>query len=178
MYTTNGRFIFTEHFTPPQISSSSYKDNYQYHANGQLKAVTRVNTEGDYEIWTGYNQNKQSGLKIDKDGVTTVNKLCIGDSCLTEDKIIKLNNLSGNLCLDDICLTKKDILLNKVVNSVFITDELLDGILKKYNIEKDIEELTSTEIALIIEELKTSFYESQEEATLGDTESDEIGISS
>ena len=42
MYTTNGRFIFKEHFTPPNVGSGPKNDHYKYYANGQLKAVSRA----------------------------------------------------------------------------------------------------------------------------------------
>ena len=167
LYTTDGKFIIKEHFETEKLETKSKNDNtldiYHYDANGNLRSGTKVNNNGDYEIWTGYCYNndcsdeskKNSHLKIDKDGTTFLKKLCIGNNCIDEDKLDNISKVSdkfngtNDLCMDDICLTKKDLLIFKFMSWATSQDLARD-------FGKNMEDLSEVELALLLDELKTN----------------------
>ena len=76
-YTVSGKFIIKEDFNVNDTKSKEYntRDMFHYDANGNLRSGTKVNSNGDYEIWTGYcyddncsdDSKNKAQLKIDKD---------------------------------------------------------------------------------------------------------------
>jgi len=178
LYTIDGKFIIKEDFEAENIKTKSKNDTtldiFHYDANGNLRSGTKVNNNGDYEIWTGYcydnncsdESKKKAQLKIDKDGTTHLNKLCIGNNCINDkklDDIIKIGEVldksssAKNLCIDDICLTKKNII---ILN--FIGDMIINKILQSQN--KSIDEMSEVELALILNEAKLDMDTEEAEA--------------
>lgn len=121
-YSANGDFInlnksenknhnLNEHFTqshyninPTNISNLSIK----FHDNkNNLKAGTKINKDGDFEIWTGYcydsNCTNETGhekksLKIDKNGNSYINNnLCIDNVCMSKNHFKMLKGLTNLL---------------------------------------------------------------------------------
>jgi hypothetical protein len=163
-YTVSGKFIIKEDFNVNDTKSKEYntRDMFHYDANGNLRSGTKVNSNGDYEIWTGYcyddncsdDSKNKAQLKIDKDGTTHVNKLCIGNNCLTEDHINNLIKVSDKsktetadkkICIDDLCITKNQLIISNFMNNMMQTSALK-------NQPKTLEELSEAELIIILEE--------------------------
>jgi len=163
-YTVSGKFIIKEDFNVNDTKSKEYntRDMFHYDANGNLRSGTKVNSNGDYEIWTGYcyddncsdDSKNKAQLKIDKDGTTHVNKLCIGNNCLTEDHINNLIKVSDKsktetadkkICIDDLCITKNQLIISNFMNNIMQTSALK-------NQPKTLEELSEAELIIILEE--------------------------
>jgi len=103
-FDTTGEFKIKEHFDTEFIKTKSTDNNsldiWHYDVNGHLKSGVISDKDGSYQIWTGYcydngcpkiyGKNKPN-LKIDKDGTTFVNKLCVGSECMTSNKLILIN---------------------------------------------------------------------------------------
>ena len=117
-YSANGDFInskqnnnLNEHFTqshyninPTNLSNLAIK----FHDNkNNLKAGTKINKDGDFEVWTGYCYDskcdeetgyEKKSLKIDKDGSSYINKnLCVGDICMSKNHFRILKGLTNLL---------------------------------------------------------------------------------
>ena len=163
-YTVSGKFIIKEDFNVNDTKSKEYntRDMFHYDANGNLRSGTKVNSNGDYEIWTGYcyddncsdDSKNKAQLKIDKDGTTHVNKLCIGNNCLTEDHINNLIKVSDKsktetadkkICIDDLCITTNQLIMSNFMNNMMQTSALK-------NQPKTLEELSEAELIIILEE--------------------------
>ncbi len=170
LYTTDGNFIIKEGFETEMLKIKSKDDTtldiFHYDANGNLRSGTKVNNNGDYEIWTGYcyddncsdESKKKAQLKIDKDGVTHLNKLCIENNCINAKKLDNLiktgevfnkQNTEKKMCIDEVCLTKKDMILFKFVNELMINE-----LLKNNN--TSIDKISEVELALILDEARTN----------------------
>ena len=168
LYTASGKFIIKENFETENLKTKSKDNNtldiFHYDANGNLRSGTKVNNEGDYEIWTGYcydgncndETKKDSQFKIDKDGNTYIKKLCIGSNCINEqklDNIIKTNDdinkkkTDKELCIDNLCLNKKDIMISKFFgNILFMNSES----------NKSYDEISEVELALLLDKAVTT----------------------
>ena len=170
LYTIDGNFIIKEGFETEFVKTKSKDNNkldmFHYDANGNLRSGTKVNSNGDYEIWTGYcydnncsdESKNKAQLKIDKDGTTHLNKLCIKNNCINAEKLDDLiktgevfnkQNTEKRICIDDTCLTKKDIIILKFVNELMINE-----ILKNKNIS--IDKISEVELALLLDEARTN----------------------
>ena len=108
-YAANGKFIIKENFETDEIKTKSKNDNsldvWHYDVNGNLKSGTKVSKNGNYEIWTGYCYdenctslygNNKPNLIVDKDGSTTIKKLCINNECISRNQL-KLSNMIVNM---------------------------------------------------------------------------------
>ena len=156
-YSANGKFIIKENFETDKLETKAKDNNsldiWHYDVNGNLRTGTKVSQNGNYEIWTGYcyddncpslyGKNKPN-LIIDKDGTTTVKKLCI----------------------DDECLTKNDIKLNKFINSL-----ALKGISGESNINTNVSKLSDGELSLFFNSIQ-NYAETEEANFIDDEDSD------
>ena len=96
-YSANGKFIIKENFETDRLETKAKDNNslsiWHYDVNGNLRTGTKVSKNGNYEIWTGYcydnncsdESKNKAQLKIDKDGTTHLNKLCIKNNCISSN---------------------------------------------------------------------------------------------